>query len=572
MNSQEDYSKTVRLEIPPDILEEAENRRRRDAGGRVLPSSNRGSRTKELAALSIENAELKALFDNLYDAALISNLDGQIVDANPRAVQSFQYTSHELSEGMIPDIIVGMSTEVLKDICENLINNQFTLIMAYCIRKDGSSFPAEISSSRMRLSANDYLCFFIRDITTRREVEDEIKHARDELEQQVNERTKLNEGLNAEITERKRVEDQLYQAILQLQQHDKAKSEFVSNVSHELKTPVASINYAAGNILKGIAGPVSQEAETYLHMIREDCQRLSRTVEDILDMSRIEADTLKMKNLKINFARLVRKTVEALRIHVEAAGLKMDINIDNIIGFVECDPEKIERVIFNVVKNAIKYNNPEGFVNIFLRYDETGYFVLDVVDSGIGIETRYLKKVTERFFRIGEYVSGAGLGLAITKEIIERHGGSIDIQSPPPGFDKGTLVSLRIPVTNAPMVLINFEDDQNRLLMTQHMDYFGYNVISVRRGDDITSAIGDLSPDIITVDWISPGMEGAIAISAIRNQKELKSAPLIAIIAGSDNPVKNEILHGLALPILKIPWQPDELLHCLEQAVLGRMQ
>ena len=571
MTKQDDFSKTVRLEIPPEFLKEDIKRKQSGITERILPSSKLGTKTKELVALSISNADIKALFDNLYDAALISDLTGNILDANPRAVQSFLYTSQELSEGNIQDIIVGLSAPVLNNICQNLIKDQFTLIQAYCIRKDGSHFPAEISSSRMHLSGSDYLCFFIRDITARHETENEIKRARDALQQEVSERTKLNEGLNAEIAERKRAEDQLYQAILQLQEHDKAKSEFVSNVSHELKTPVASINHVAGNILKGIAGNITEETRTYLNMIREDCQRLSRTVEDILDMSRIEADTLKFKKVKINLARFLKKTAESLRIQIEAAGLGMEVVIPNIIGFVDCDPEKMERVIFNVIKNAIKYNSPNGFIKIILNYDEAGFFVIDIVDGGIGIDAKYLRKVTERFFRIGEHVSGAGLGLSITKEIIERHGGSIEINSPPPGQDKGTMVSLRIPVTNAPSILVVYENEQNHLNMMKQMDDFGYNVTSIKQGEDMSSVVTDDIPDLITVDWIAPGMDGAINISSIRNIKIFERLPLIAVIGDGNDPVKQEILHGLALPTLRIPWQPEDLLNCLEQAVLTRM-
>jgi len=570
MSNQDESSKTIRLQIPLEILEE--DARRHKEAERILPSSKLGTRTKELAAISIQSAELKTLFNNLYDAALITDLAGHIVDANPRAVQYFYYTSQELSEGTITDIVLGLTEEVLKDVCQNLINDQFTLIQAFCVRKDGTRFPAEVSSARMNLTGNDYLCFFIRDTTKRHEAEEALKRAHTELEQQFKERTKLNEGLNVEIAERKRVEEQLYQAILQLQEHDKAKSEFVSNVSHELKTPVASINYAAGNILKGIAGPIAEPTAVYLKMIREDCQRLSKTVEDILDMSRIEADTLKLKKVKVNFVRFAQKTVESLRIQVEAAGLTMEVTMCNVIGFVECDPEKVERVIFNIIKNAIKYNNPNGFVNVELRYDEAGFFVLDVVDAGIGIPAKYLSRVTERFFRIGEHVSGAGLGLAISKEILERHGGSIELQSPPPGRDKGTLVSMRMPVTNSPIIVLLYEHEQNRLLMTRYLDEFGYNVISMKRGEDISQAVQGGAPDLIAVDWITPGMDGAVTISSIREQNALKYVPMIAIIGADTDPIKQEILNGLRLPVLRVPWQPDDLMHCLESAVLGTMR
>ena len=127
-----------------------------------------------------------------------------------------------------------------------------------------------------------------------------------------------------------------------------------------------------------------------------------------------------------------------------------------------------------------------------------------------------------------------------------------------------------MPVTNSPIILVVSEDEQNRLNMMKHMDDFGYNVISARPDDDISSALGSTVPDIITADWISPGMEGAVTISTIRNIKALQRIPMIVITGDDTSPVKQEILHGLALPLLKMPWQPEELLNCLEHAVLAR--
>ena len=343
MATENKASKTMRIEIPPYI----------PPGQRPVPAIARRPKTlrqtgplpplprkteqgipppHKTEMIPIEDADFKELFQRLYDAAFITRLKGRIVDANLRATQFTGYTRGEPRQRNIVDIVQGLDEEVLQTICGNLEHNQFTLIQARCVRKAGSPFPAEISSSRLRLTTRDCLCFFIRDITARREAEQALSLARDELEAEVAERTRINDDLSAEIAERKRVEDELQAAIARLQSHDKAKSQFVSNVSHELKTPLTSINYAAGNMLKGIGGAMPEGAVRYLDMIREDCQRLRRTVDDILDMSRIEANALALDRVKVHFPRFADRTVESLRIQIEAGGLALDVQPQPQVG------------------------------------------------------------------------------------------------------------------------------------------------------------------------------------------------------------------------------------------------
>lgn len=563
-------SKTIRLEIPPEVSSLARARARS-----VLRSPRRRTNltgAQAVAAAAIENADLRALFDNVYDAALIADLKGQVVDANPRASQAFGFTTAELCSRSMASVVLGFDDGVMRTVCDNLTNDQFTLIQAFCRRKDGTHFPAEISTSRLHLFNREYLCFFIRDVTARREAEEQIKRAHDELEIEVRERTKLNEDLNAEIAVRAGVEGRLRDAIVKLQEHDLAKSQFVSNVSHELKTPLASINHVAGNLLKGIAGPLSDHAREYLGMIRTDCRRLTRTVDDILDMSRIEAKALKLQCVKLRFPEFVRQTAESLRIQVDAAGLLLSVSVEKENVFVYGDPRKIERVLYNLIHNAIKFNTPQGSIGVALcvDVDQPGYVRLDVTDTGIGIEPEHLSRVTERFFRIGEHVSGAGLGLAICKELVEHHGGGIVLQSPPPGQRQGTRVCVWFPITTPPVAVLVSDDTESRDAVVGQMTAGGYVTRSVLPGPDVIRDIAAQKPDLIVLNWATAGLEVGLAASVVKQSEALRQIPMLILSSDGDSPVKQEILAGVGAPILTAPWSTEDLFRRIEQGMIGR--
>jgi len=556
----------MRIDIPPDFYAQ----KRTPVGRAALKSG--GQQQKTFGEIAIQNADLSELFQNVYDSAFLTELNGKIVDANVRASQSFLYSREQFKLGAIMDIVMGMTENVLLTVEENLQNDRFTLIQAECARQDGSLMPSEISTCKVNLSGKTYLCFFIRDVSARKESEDALQSAHDDLEQEVRERTRINEELKLEIAERKRIEAELNSAIETLQKHDRAKTQFVSNVSHELKTPLSSINYIAGNMQKGIAGPLNQQGRTYLSMIREDCHRLQRTVDDILDMSRIESNTLRMNLAKVNFGRFAQRTIESLRMQIEAEGLSLDSAVDPH-GFSECDPQKIERVIFNIVKNAMKYNIKGGVIKARLTPSKAlkGMHVLDVIDSGIGIEAKDLPRITERFFRVGEYVSGAGLGLAICKDLLAQHGGGIQVTSPPAGMRKGTQVSISLPATAPPLVLLACGDDQVERKVTTQMKNYGYRVVTGKLlNGTLHSAMQKEIPDLIILEWIQKGMDGGIVIAMIKGEESMARVPILAITDMEPSLTKQEILDGFLIPRLLPSWSEDELWGCVEELVLGR--
>ncbi len=517
-----------------------------------------------------KTADFKELFQGVYDAAFITDLEGYINDANVRATLFFERTKKELRNKNISDIIIGLNPSMLETISRNLENDQFTLIQAHCARKDATLFSAEISSSRISLANAEYLCFFIRDVTARRNAEEALQCAHHELECEVAEHTKANENLHLEIAERTRIEEELKHAIVQLKEHDKARMQFVSNVSHEFRTPLTSISYMADNMLKGVVGDIPDRALEYLHMVKEDCQRLTRAVEDILDMSRLDADTLTLSLVRLPFARFIRRVVNGLKIQAMAQHQELVVHLPDGAGFVECDPKKMERIAYNVIKNAIQYTPQNGTVEIRLcaNPDVPNFLFLEVEDNGIGIEPEYLDRVTERYFRVGEYVSGTGLGLAICKELLERHGGGIELKSPPPNRTKGTLVSICVPLVPPSNLLVVSDESSVKDELVNQFAGQGYQVYVADNGDEALAILPNIVMDAICLDWSRPGMDGGVLVAKLKSNSDLSQIPLVAITGDSAEGVKQEILDGMGIPALGVPWQQDNLLDQVEEIVM----
>ena len=168
----------------------------------------------------------------------------------------------------------------------------------------------------------DQLVRSIRYAIERKHARTALQRYQDDLERLVDERTaKLKEALD------------------QLRAHDRAKSEFVTNVSHELRTPVASIRYAVENMLRGVCGTMPEKACTYIEMMSKDCTRIIGTISDILDVSRIENGSMKLRTVKMPFAWLVRRSVAAMKPQAESKGQTLSVHASDSEGFVDCDPE-----------------------------------------------------------------------------------------------------------------------------------------------------------------------------------------------------------------------------------------
>jgi signal transduction histidine kinase len=223
------------------------------------------------------------------------------------------------------------------------------------------------------------------------------------------------------------------------------KSDFVANVSHELRTPLALIRLYAETLELGRLN-AKERYQEYFRIIREESERLSALINNILDFSRIEAGRKEYEFKETNLAELVRSTLDSYRFQIEQNGFAFEENISPDIPPVNVDREAIARSLLNLVNNALKYSKDRKFIGVSL-YRANGSVKLEVRDHGIGIPPNEQEKIFEKFYRCGDplvhNIKGSGLGLSLVRHIVRAHGGDVQVESAP---EKGSKFTIALPL------------------------------------------------------------------------------------------------------------------------------
>lgn len=220
----------------------------------------------------------------------------------------------------------------------------------------------------------------------------------------------------------------LLEDITHLRELDRLKSDFIATASHELRTPLTSVQMGVHLLLEGAAGELNDTQTEVLTACREDCERLDKLMRDLLDLSRIEAGESQPALERVRTREFISQATEELRPQVEAKGLTFRVLIAVGLPDVLIDRSQISRVLANLVVNAIRYT-ADGEIRISAE-TRGSYLVVSVSDTGTGIPPEYLPHIFDKFVQVpGASTGGAGLGLAISRLIVEAHGGQIGVQS-----------------------------------------------------------------------------------------------------------------------------------------------
>jgi len=240
--------------------------------------------------------------------------------------------------------------------------------------------------------------------------------------------------------------------VTNLRRLDEMKSGLLSVVSHELKTPLTSIRMASHLLLEERVGPLNSKQTELLMAAREDADRLQKIIEDLLDMGRLESGRVKLDLQSEPSERLVSDAVTPLETSFHDKCLTLNVDVPLETPRVLADPSRVGHVFSNLLTNALKYTPPGGRVRISAEPLEK-YVRFIVEDTGVGIPPEYLGRVFERFYRVPRenQPGGAGLGLAIAKEIVDAHGGTMEVESKPGQGSRFTFTLQRVPekVSNA---------------------------------------------------------------------------------------------------------------------------
>ncbi len=264
----------------------------------------------------------------------------------------------------------------------------------------------------------------------------QIEQLNIELEIKVRDRTAVIEQVNRE----------LQVANHQLHELNQLKSDFVSTVAHELRTPMASIQGFAENMIDGLLGHVNEKQSAYLSRITYNTERLTRMINDLLDLSKIEAKRIEVKFAPVSLPELISEVVESLQKIAQEKSVSLRIHHQGNLPVIHGDTDKLHQILTNLIQNAIKFTQDGGQVLVTSDLPEPHLVELCIADTGCGIPPNQIEKVFEKFYRADSAPAGtrgAGLGLAIVKSLIDLHGGRIWVES---ALGVGSRFSFTLPV------------------------------------------------------------------------------------------------------------------------------
>lgn len=385
----------------------------------------------------------------------------------------------------------------------------------------------------------------------------------------------MNSDLEALVRDRTRVlvekATELKQANLRLKELDELKSSFLSSVSHELRTPLTSL-LGFSKIIKRdflrIYAPNPDDAQSLklgkriegnLDIIRSEGERLTRLINDVLDLSRIESGQEEWIVKKTDMAGVIHRAIEASSgLFSAKKGVSLVVRRFDVVPPVMADADRLHQVLINLLSNAVKFTDA-GKVLLDLYLDERGMAHVCVEDSGEGIEPQYLESIFDKFHQahrgdtLSQRPGGTGLGLAISRQIVERYGGTIWAES---GATRGSRFHVTLPIVQdaeSPGVLVVDDDPAAREYMSFLIRRAGYAVWTAADGSEALSCLEQYRPALVIMDLNMPIMDGQTAIEELRKMPRFKALPVLAVSVapGSGNvggdamllkPIKGDVL------------------------------
>jgi PAS domain S-box-containing protein len=446
------------------------------------------------------------------------------------------------------------------------------------IRSDGSRFWANVTITALRDEGGQLRGFakLTRDLSER----------------------KRTEALEAERAQREELLEAERGARIAAQQAARLKDEFIATLSHELRTPLNSI-LGWTQILRRPGHHTPDDYERGMEVIDRNARAQVQLIDDLLDLSRIMAGRLRLDVQTISLIDVVIQAIESLEPTARLKAIRLEKILDPIDDIVSGDPGRLQQVIWNLLSNAIKFTPKGGRVQVLLQRVNS-HIELSVSDNGIGIPPEFLPHVFDRFSQkdssIGRKYGGLGLGLAITKQLVELHGGSVRVQSA--GEGKGATFIVKLPLTLLDMsdatedrihprhaseaaagplprldgvhALVVDDETEARELVERILEKQGAKVTAVASGHEALALIGEIKPDVIICDVGMPGMDGYQIMRTLRlEEAPSRRIPAIALTAfARAEDRKRAILAGYQSHVAK-PFDMAELV-IVVAGLLGR--
>jgi PAS domain S-box-containing protein len=533
--------------------------------------SVRKSYYPELRDRLAELERFRALLDQSLDAVFLVELpDGKVADFNRAALTMTGAGSKDLARTKFADLFSDADANRLAWGLEG----KGRMVAEVMLRTlDGAALPVEVSVGRVRLEEGDYAVALVRDVTERRRDRERL--------------AELNRNLEAEIKVRTadlaRKAEELESANRRLRELDEMKNAFISSVSHELRTPLTSVLGFAKLIRKEFERsflphaallpgerkmiPRAQRIAENLGIIEREGERLTRLINDVLDLSKIESGRMEWRDRPLDPEDLASRAQSAARGQFDLnPELALVVDVPAGLPSLLADPDRILQVLLNLLGNAAKFT-PRGRVELRMRAPRQGLLRMEVEDTGPGIAPEDLERIFLAFQQAGhpprlDTPMGTGLGLAICREIVEHYRGRIWAESEM-GTGSRFVVELpaRPPLTaqvsrqgvpaqrDAPLVLVVDDDESLRSFLTQVLEAEGFAVLSARDGREALQLAAAHQPDLVTMDIYMPGMDGVETVRRLRENPLLANIPVLVLSVLSRVPPDLAVEATLAKPV-----------------------
>ncbi|CAN1210599.1 hypothetical protein TUMEXPCC7403_10410 [Tumidithrix helvetica PCC 7403] len=509
-------------------------------------------------ALQASETKFRRVFDSSVVGMVFADFQGQIVNANDRFLEIIGYTRAELNAGAIRWDTMTPPEYAQSDLASIEYLTEHGAIAPWekeYYRKDGSRVPILIGAALLPGTDNQTICVIV-DISDRKEYEHRLERS------------------NAELIRATRLKD-----------------EFLANMSHELRTPLNAILGMSEGLLEEVFGDLSDRQKRSIATIERSGQHLLGLINDILELSKIEAGKLELTTAKVSIAELCQSSLVFIKQQAFKKQIQLNSTLPKNLGEIILDERRIRQVLINLLTNAVKFTPAGGQVTLEVHREpmqidlaeriqvnhptmppklhaepetclpENGFFLcISVIDTGIGISAANQAKLFQPFVQIDSALNrqyeGTGLGLALVKRIVELHGGDVSLRSE---LGQGSCFTVRLPYiceiedrttstspndreqnltaiaspqpVNSPPILLAEDNAANVNTISSYLEAVGYRVIVANNGREAIALAKAEHPALILMDIQMPEMDGLEAMQHIRRDPNLANVPIVALTA-----------------------------------------
>jgi PAS domain S-box-containing protein len=500
----------------------------------------------------LENDHRKAAMMNIaLDCIITAEPTGRISECNPAAERVFDddqenLRQQNLGELLFPDFPAGGRLDQYISSARLPLGTRVELSAR---RRGGERFPAEVSVTEIQVAGRQSFAVFVRDLTDQKAGEESMRR-----------------GIV------------LAEENLRVHEASRLKSEFLANMSHELRTPLNAIIGFAELLYDGQVTPDMPQFKEFVHDILTSGQHLLQLINDVLDLSKVEAGRLEFHPEQTDLSQLIGESIGVLRTLAAQKRLTISHDVDASIGAVSVDRARLKQVLYNYLSNAIKFTPEGGSVNVTAAADGADRFRISVTDTGIGISAADRDRLFVEFNQLeagaAKKHQGTGLGLALTKRLIEAQGGTVGVHSVPgqgstffavlprqaaPGSAHrfATTPRLAAPAqsiaagsSNEGAVLVVDDDPGSCRLMAASLEKLGYRSVCMSRGSEALAFCERQAPLAVVLDLQMPEMDGFMFLDHFRRVPSCRHIPVIVWTVRDLIPDDYDRLHSVVQGIL----------------------